>query len=417
MDVVLKIMQYIMNDLGAVVGLPIIIIIMGLIFRMKIGAAVKSGITVGIGFKGLSVIVSLLMTTITPVVEYYGKMGTGYSVTDLPFPVVGGASWTVPFAAIVVPAIVLINIILLKLKVTKVINVDIWNFMHFLVPGALAYVLFHNVVLGAIVTIAAGTLELFFAQWLAPKWQETFECEGVTCTTLPAACGYFVSVGVNKLIDLIPGLRDVDVDMESLSDKLGIFGDSSIVGLIIGFCLGMASKQGVGPSVVIGMEIATVLIVIPKMVGIMMEGITPIGNAATAVMRKSMGEDAELLIGMDVAVGLGHPAAVTCTILAMPFVILMGLLIPGMKYFPIGVLGTICYCAPSPVAASKGNMFRSLICTIVVCAYTVVLANVFIPEATAMLQATGVGIKGMVTEAGFGGNFINVIVEFLSRIF
>lgn len=418
MDSVISVIQYIMNDLGAIVGLPIIIFIMGIIFRMKIGDAIKSGITVGIGFEGLSVIVNLLMSAINPVVEYYGKMGSGYSVADLAFPAVGGAVWTFPFVAFAVIGIVLVNIILIRLKITNVMNVDIWNFMHFLVPGALTYVLFgHNMVLATIVSIAAGTLELFFAKIMAKQWQEAFECEGVTCSTLPSAFYYFISAGVNKIIDHIPGLRDVDVEMDTLADKIGIIGEPSIIGLIIGTCLGLASKQGFGPSIVIGMQIATCLVVLPKMVGIMMEGVTPLGNAATAVMRKSVGEDTELLIGMDVAVGLGHPASVTCTILAMPFVILLGLLVPGMKYFPIGVLGTVCYMSPGPVAASRGNMFRSLICTIVVVAYTVILANVFIPEATMMLKSAGLGIETSVTEAGFGGNLFNVAVELISRIF
>lgn len=32
-----------------------------------------------------------------------------------------------------------INLVLVRLKLTKTLNVDIWNYMHFLVPGALAY--------------------------------------------------------------------------------------------------------------------------------------------------------------------------------------------------------------------------------------------------------------------------------------
>ena len=40
-------------DLGAAVMLPIVLIIIGLFFRMKLGQAIKSGLMVGIGFQGL----------------------------------------------------------------------------------------------------------------------------------------------------------------------------------------------------------------------------------------------------------------------------------------------------------------------------------------------------------------------------
>ena len=44
-------------DLGAAVMLPIVLIIIGLFFRMKLGQAIKSGLMVGIGFQGLCLVV------------------------------------------------------------------------------------------------------------------------------------------------------------------------------------------------------------------------------------------------------------------------------------------------------------------------------------------------------------------------
>ena len=51
-------------DLGAAVMLPIVLIIIGLFFRMKLGQAIKSGLMVGIGFQGLCLVVNLLTTSI-----------------------------------------------------------------------------------------------------------------------------------------------------------------------------------------------------------------------------------------------------------------------------------------------------------------------------------------------------------------
>lgn len=85
MDILLKIAQTMIN-MGAVSLLPIMILILGLVFRMKFGAALKAGLFVGIGFQGLSLVVSLLTTAIQPVSEYYQKLGSGFTTVDLGLP-------------------------------------------------------------------------------------------------------------------------------------------------------------------------------------------------------------------------------------------------------------------------------------------------------------------------------------------
>ena len=166
-------------DLGAAVMLPIVLIIIGLFFRMKLGQAIKSG---------------------------------------------GAASWSVPFAPIVLPLIVIVNLILLKLKWTKVMNVDIWNYIHFIIPGAMAYALTDSIAVGVIVTLASSVLALFIGQIVAKPWQEFFGLEGTTCSTLSYIGTTFpLATLFNKIIDCIPGLNKIDVNMDKIESKLGFF--------------------------------------------------------------------------------------------------------------------------------------------------------------------------------------------------
>lgn len=285
METLLSFFQGFIN-LGAAVMLPVVIAILGLFFGMKLGQAIKSGLFVGIGFQGLCLAVNLLTTTIQPVMDYYAQMDAGYDVLEIGFAALGGAAWTVPFAVLAIPAIVIINLILVRLKITKVLNVDIWNFMHFLVPGALAYALFGSALLGFCVTVALSVITLFFAQWAAPKWGEFYGLEGTTCTTLAfAAWVYPVSTGINWLIDHIPGLNKLDLDMDKLGSKLGVFGDPAVIGIVVGAFLGLLTRQSISSLLTICMGVAAVMVLIPRMVGIMMEGLSPIGTAANAYMK------------------------------------------------------------------------------------------------------------------------------------
>lgn len=391
---------------------------MKIIFRMKFGQAVKAGLLVGIGFQGLSLAVNLLTTTIQPVMDYYEEMGSGYDVLEIGFAALGGASWTVPFAVFAIPAIVIINLILVRAKITKVLNVDIWNFMHFLVPGALAYALFGSAVVGFLVTVALSVVTLFFSQWLAPKWGEFFGLEGTTCTTLAfASLVYPISYLLNKLIDKIPGVNKIDLDMDKVGEKLGIFGDPAIIGIVVGLFLCVLTKQDVSSLLTICMGIAAVMVLIPRMVGIMMEGLTPIGNAANEYMKNKLGEDEDVYIGMDIALGLGDPACITCTAIMIPLTIAMAFVIPDMRFFPLGILAEVCYLAPMCVLTGKGNIFRSLISMIIIMGLTLFFANMFAPEATQMMSVTSVDFDGMVTASHFGWNPGNIIISFIHKLF
>lgn len=142
----------------------------------------------------------------------------------------------------------------------------------------------------------------------------------------------------------------------------------------------------------------------------MMEGLTPLGNAANDYMHEKVGDDAELYIGMDIALGLGDPACITCTAIMIPVTVLLSFLVPGMRFFPLGILGEVCYLSPMCVVASKGNVVRTLICMSIIMFFTLFFANMFAPEATQMLSVTGVSFSGTVTASHFGWNPGNLIV-------
>lgn len=417
MDELMSFIQGILN-LGAPVMLPVVICLLGLFFRLKLGEAIKAGLLVGIGFQGLNLVVGLMMTAIDPVIQYYSKMGSGYTTLDIGFAAVGGASWTVPFALFTIPVIIGINLLFIKLKWTKVMNIDVWNYIHFLIPGAMAYALSGNVLLGFGLTIVLSVTVLFVGQYIAPKWSEYFGLEGTTCTTfnLITLC-YPIGVLVNKIIDKIPGLNKINLDIQGIEDKLGFVGDPAFIGVIIGAFLAIITKQDFGTILTVAMGMSAVMILLPRMVSIMMEGLSSIGNAASAYMRRKVGDNSNIYIGMDVALGLGDPCCITVSALAIPITILLAFLIPNMTYFPLGLLTSVCYLAPPIVMASKGNLLRSLLGMITCLAIVMFCANIFAPEATAMMSVTGVHFEGMITDVQFGANPGSILVALVSRLF
>lgn len=416
MDTLLHIVRTI-TSMGASAILPIVITILGLVFRMKLGAAIKSGLTVGVGFVGLTLVVNLLNDSLKPAVNYYAKLGSGFTVSDIGWPAVGAAAWVVPFAALMIPIGLLVNVALVRLKWTKTLNIDIWNYMHFLVPGAFAYYLFHSFWIGLAVSVALSILALFVGDWIAPKWQEQYGLEGTTTTTIiHTAWTLPVTVLINKIIDFIPGLNKLDVSLDKLNKRIGVFGEPVVIGAIVGALLGFLSKQPVTKIVPMAMGIVGVMILMPKVVGVMMEGLSPIGDSAKNFMTKQMGENTDLNIGMDIALGLGDPATVTTTVISIPIIVVFALFLPGIRLFPVGLLMSVTYISVMAVLASKGNLLRSIISTVIFSIIVIYLEGWVAPGATAMLKGAGTGLSGQGSDFVLTGPW-ELLTYWLSTIF
>ena len=200
-------------DIGAVAMLPIFITIMGLVFGMGFFKSLKNGLLVGIGFQGISLVITFMMEAIDPVITYFSSAGSSvsFSIVDVGWASLAAAAWASPFAAIVLPAGFVLNFIMIKLKRTKTLNVDVWNYWHFIFTATIVYYILLSggfsvaiaSVIGFIVALAVSYLACVIGDKIAKAWQEQFFLDGTTCTTI-YYIATFVPINwvVNKIMDL-----------------------------------------------------------------------------------------------------------------------------------------------------------------------------------------------------------------------
>ncbi len=75
--------QYII-DMGASVMLPIFVAILSIIVGVKPGKAIRSGLILGVGFVGLSLIVNLMNDQLGPAAEAMSqRFGLSLSIVDI----------------------------------------------------------------------------------------------------------------------------------------------------------------------------------------------------------------------------------------------------------------------------------------------------------------------------------------------
>ncbi|MBO8503597.1 hypothetical protein GNQ68_35810, partial [Pseudomonas aeruginosa] len=97
-------------DLGATVILPVVIFLLGLFFRQKIGAAFRSGLTIGVAFVGIFLVIDLLVKNLGPAAQAMVKnLGVSLNVIDVGWPATSSIAWASSVAAFIIPLGIIVN--------------------------------------------------------------------------------------------------------------------------------------------------------------------------------------------------------------------------------------------------------------------------------------------------------------------
>ena len=369
-------------DLGASVFLPIVIFILAAAFGAKPGRAVRSALMVGVGFIGIGVILGILFDNLGPAANaMVERFGFDLSIIDVGWPASAAIAFGSDIAALIIPAAIVLNLILLFSKVTKTINIDIWNFWHFAFVGAMVQSITGSIWLGLVSAMIFAAVILFFADWTAPAVQKLMGIPGISLPHGFSTVFVLPSVLVNKVIDVIPGLKDVQADPETVKKKFGVFGEPVLQGVVIGFIIAMIAYAGEGAFtswftkvLQVAVSLAAVIVLMPRMVSLLMEGLIPLSEAAREFLQKRAG-GREIYIGLDSAVAIGHPASIAASLVMVPITLLLAVILPGNKVLPFGDLATIPFMVCMMVPIVRGNVVRAIITSTVVMVPTLYIMN------------------------------------------
>src|SRR5690625_1353494 len=129
-------------DLGASVMWPIIIFVFALILGTKPGRAFRAGLTVGIGFIAINLVIGLLGDGLGPAAQaMVDNFGFELNTIDVGWPAAAAISYGTALGSLAITIGLLLNIILLAIGLTRTLNVDIWNYWHAAFTGSLVFAL------------------------------------------------------------------------------------------------------------------------------------------------------------------------------------------------------------------------------------------------------------------------------------
>lgn len=357
----------IVSGLGVTVLLPIVIFILALFFKIKAKKAFRSAVIIGIGFIGINLILGFFLNNLAPAASKMVKYtGVHLPILDVGWPAAAAIAFAGKVGLFVIPVTVLVNFLMYVFHWTDTVDVDVWNYWHFAFTGGLVYALTNNIWLGTAAASIDAALVLLLGDWTAPAVQEYYKIPGISIPHGFSAAYVPIAIPLNWILDKLH-LDKVKADPETIRRRWGIFGDPIIIGLILGLVVGFLGNMNVLNTstawfniLKLGMAMAGVMYIFPKMVAILMDGLIPISEGVREFM-KSKASNRKFFIGLDSAILVGDPAAIASAMILVPIAIILMVIIPQNQMLLAVDLAVLPFMVVMTIPITRGNILKTVI--------------------------------------------------------
>lgn len=417
MKVILDVFAFI-SGCGSVVMMPIIITILGVIMGAGLGKSIRGGLTVGVGLIGLGLSTGLMGFLSTAVGQMSANLNLSLATIDIGWPAAAAIAFATEVGALIIPVCLLVNIIMIVTSTTQTVNIDIWNFWHFAFTGSLVAVVTGNIVLGMVAAVCNEVIVLVLGDITAPALETTLNMPGVSLPHGFSAAFAPIALLCNWIFEKIPGLRDIDFSLEGLQDKIGIFGEPIIVGFVLGLIIGVAAGQEFAVAMTTAINLAATMVLIPKMAALLMEGLMPISDAASAFIDKHFSGKGQMYIGLDSAIGVGHPMTITLALILVPVSLFLAVVLPGNTVLPAVDLAVFPFIFVLILPICKGNGFRSLLTGLICLTAGLYIATYLAGPTTAVAASINFDMGGATSISSIcdGANPLTALIFTIGKL-
>lgn len=369
-----EVFKYIIG-LGAAVMMPVIFTVLGLCIGIKFGEALKSGLKVGVGFVGLSVITALLTSSLGPALnKVVGIYGLQLQVFDMGWPAAASVAYNTAVGALIIPVCLAVNLLMLVTKTTRTVNIDLWNYWHFAFIGAVVYFASDSLAWGFFAAIICYIITLIIADLTAKRFQQFYKNVDGISIPQPFCAGFApFAYAINRGLDQIPGMNRLEIDAEGLKRKFGVMGEPLMLGVIVGIGIGALTcrtwaeiADNIPYILGLGIKMGAVMELIPRVTALFIEGLKPISDATRSFISRRFRSAEGLNIGMSPALVIGHPTTLVVSLLLIPFTLVIAVFLPGNEFLPLASLAGMFYIFPLVLPFTKGNVVKTFIVGLVV---------------------------------------------------
>jgi PTS system galactitol-specific IIC component len=371
-------------EIGPVAILPSLLFLIGFVTTRKPLKNLLNCTYIFVGMVGLSIVLTLFINFFKPLIETILLASPKeFLIADLGWAVSKQVILNSPITLYILLAIGAVNLVMLLLRLTRTINIDLWNLWIFLLTGSIITAITEIKWLGILTAVIIYIITLVIADIYAPFLEQYFGIKGVSgpqpqlITWAPIA--HIISLVFNR----IPGIRRIHLFYEEIQYKLGFFGEPMVIGFILGFIAGLITKYksfqvDIWPNILfalgMGLELAIVMILMPRLVNLIIKGLHPaMEDIKSFISRRITKRD--LYIGLDSVLFVGHPSVIALSIIVIPLSVYIATLLPGNNILPAADLIIIPFILIWAVVPARGDIFRSFISAVIIIPLTLWISS------------------------------------------
>lgn len=347
--------------LGAPAMMFFIITILSLLVGVKFSRALEGGLLMAIALTGMGAVISLLTAGFAPALQDFVK-STGISLptADLgwaPLAVIAwGSMYTLYFALVAI----VVNMVLLTIKKTKTLNVDLFNVWNLSVIGLLTlYYSNHNFILTTIVVICIVCLMLINSDTMKPNINRIlgYDRKNITSTAHPLFLICPPILVINELISkFIPFIDKYDFDAEKLNEKIGFWGSKFSIGIILGLFVGILGRLPTSQLFSLAFTSGVAL----ELFGIVgcwfAPAIKPLSDGIANLMERRF-QGRQIYVAIDWPIIASRAEVWAVANLLAPILLVFAMILPGNTVLPLGgIIMTVL--TPALMIITEGKVIR-----------------------------------------------------------
>ncbi len=367
-------LEYII-ELGPVIIIPVLLLVISLIVERKPLKNLKNCVLIFIGLTSVSILLTLFVNFFEPLINtIVANSSKEFDIIDAGWLVSKTVILNSPIIFQIIIAVFILNIVMLSLRFTRTINLDLWNYWSFLLVGSVIFSITEIKWFGILIALITAVVTFVLSDIYAVYTESYFGISGISNPQAHTICWAPVSHLFNIIFSKIPFIKRIHISYEKIQYKLGIFSESIIMGFILGFIIGLITKysellSNTGPSLLYalssGLALSIIMILMPRAVNILLTGLIPTVHGIKDFIRRRITKR-EIYIGLDPIILVGQPSVIALSVIIIPLTVYISTVLPGNAVLPNADLVMIPFILLWIIIPSRGDIFRSFIIALII---------------------------------------------------
>ena len=372
----LETVNHIFQIFGASVVVPIMIFIVALCLKVKPKTAMMSAFYAGVGLTGFGWVIQAFTPTITKIIkQMVSNTGIKLPIVDIGWQAGSLASFGSMVGLSFFVFGLIAELLLFAFGVTKIFMAsNLWNNFGFMIWGTVCYYVTHNFWLSLGLSFFMLLYALLLAEVQADRWSDYYGVKNASVASLHNIEQVVPAIILDPLWNLL-GFNKVKMTPEYFKNKLGVFGEPTTLGALLGLLIGILGNinalntmKAWGQILTVAVQLSAIMTIFPLITNVFSQAFTPLADEIDKNTHKKTGNSDKSVnevtnkkrwfLGVDDGVGYGEPATIISGVILIPIMVLIAFILPGNKTLPIVDLISLPFMVESIVAITRGNILK-----------------------------------------------------------